>query len=120
MVLMALISGIINVGLSVFVLWHLSNIFRYGEFIITESNSLILLVETIAIVAFLIFGIYLLIYFYRRAIREHKWENSPQEEYTNGDYVEEFPGKVERAGYLVSLRDYMVILKEQSKKDKVV
>jgi hypothetical protein len=116
MMLMALISGIINVGLSVFVLWHLSNIFRYGEFMIFESNPLILLVETIATIAFLVFGIYLFIYFYRRAVRERKWKIGPREEYVESEPAEEFPGKVERAGYLVSLRDYMVILKEQSKK----
>jgi hypothetical protein len=117
MMLLALTSGIINVGLSVFVLWHLSNIFRYGEFTIFESNPLILLAETIATIAFLAFGIYLFIYFYRRSIREHKWKIVPHEEYVETEPDEEFPGKVERAGYLVSLRDYMVILKEQSKKN---
>jgi hypothetical protein len=117
MVLLALTSGIINVGLSVFVLWHLSNIFRYGEFMIYESNLYILVVETMATIAFLIFGVYLFIHFYRRAIRERKWEIDSGEEYADGDSLEELPGKVESAGYLVSLRDYMVILKEQSKKD---
>jgi hypothetical protein len=117
---MALTSGIINVGLSVFVLWHLSNIFRYGEFTIFESNPLILLAETIATIAFLVFGIYLFFYFYKRAVREHKWKIGYREEYVESELDEEFPAKVESAGYLVSLRDYMVILKEQSKKGKAV
>ena len=115
MVFMALISGIINVGLSAFILWHLSNIFRYGEFTVLESNTLILVGETVAIIAFLIFGVYLSIYFYKRIIRRYIWDIRSRNKYIETEYIEGLPDKIEGSGYLVSLRDYVSILQKNAK-----
>jgi len=49
-------NGII-VGLSIALLWHFSNIWRYGPHLINEPNMLILSLETVGLFIILIFGI---------------------------------------------------------------
>lgn len=49
-------NGII-VGLSIALLWHFSNIWRYGPHLIDEPNMLILSLETVGLFIILIFGI---------------------------------------------------------------
>ncbi len=45
------------VGLSCALLWHFSNIWRYGQYLIQEPNMAILLVETAMLLIILGFGI---------------------------------------------------------------
>ncbi len=49
-------NGII-VGLSIALLWHFSNIWRYGSHLINEPNVLVLSLETVGVFLILIFGI---------------------------------------------------------------
>ena len=45
------------IGLSVSLLWHFSNIWRYGQHLIQEPNILILSLETAGLLLILVFGI---------------------------------------------------------------
>jgi len=45
------------IGLSASLLWHFSNIWRYGQHLIQEPNILILSLETAGLLVILIFGI---------------------------------------------------------------
>ncbi len=51
------IADILIIGLSASLLWHFSNIWRYGEHLIVESNILIRSVETGVLVFAFTFGI---------------------------------------------------------------
>jgi hypothetical protein len=55
------IKGVIHdallIGLSGALLWHFSNIWRYGQHIIQEPNKVILIVETAGLVIIFIYGI---------------------------------------------------------------
>lgn len=52
----AISNGLI-IGLSVALLWHFSNIWRYGQYVVGEPNIVIRSLETAGLVAILIFGI---------------------------------------------------------------
>jgi len=45
------------IGLSISLLWHFSNIWRYGQHSIQEPNIIILSLETAGLLVILIFGI---------------------------------------------------------------
>ena len=47
----------IVIGLSLELLWHLSNIWRYGQHVIREPNITILIIETGFIILTLTFGV---------------------------------------------------------------
>ena len=51
-----IVSGVI-IGLSGALLWHLSNIWRYGQHLIQEPNIVILILETAGLLAIFVFGI---------------------------------------------------------------
>lgn len=52
----AIANGAI-IGLSVGIIWHFSNIWRYGQHLIQEPNIVILSLETAGLLLILIFGI---------------------------------------------------------------
>ena len=45
------------IGMSTSLLWHFSNIWRYGQHLIQEPNIVILILETAGLVLILVFGI---------------------------------------------------------------
>lgn len=45
------------IGLSVSLLWHFSNIWRYGQYLIQEPNIVILSLETAGLLFILAFGV---------------------------------------------------------------
>ncbi len=45
------------IGMSTALLWHFSNIWRYGQHLIQEPNTVILSLETTGLLLILIFGI---------------------------------------------------------------
>ena len=49
-------DGLIT-GMSAAFLWHFSNIWRHGQYLIGESNIVIRSLETLGLVAILVFGI---------------------------------------------------------------
>ena len=49
-------NGII-IGLSAAFLWHFSNIWRYGQYLVGEPNIMIRSLETAGLLVILIFGI---------------------------------------------------------------
>ena len=49
-------NGLI-IGLSIALLWHFSNIWRYGQYVVGEPNIVIRSLETAGLLAILIFGI---------------------------------------------------------------
>ena len=51
------IADILIIGLSAALLWHFSNIWRYGEYLIGEPNILIRSVETAVLLSIFVFGI---------------------------------------------------------------
>uniref|UniRef100_A0A6M3JHB0 Uncharacterized protein n=1 Tax=viral metagenome TaxID=1070528 RepID=A0A6M3JHB0_9ZZZZ len=51
------ISGLLIISLSVGLLWHFSNIWRFGEYLIQEPNKVILIGETAFLVGILVFGL---------------------------------------------------------------
>lgn len=58
---MKAISGVIIMSLSLALLWHFSNIWRYGQYLIKEPNIIALVIETVGLVVILVFGIYMFI-----------------------------------------------------------
>jgi len=44
------------IGMSGALLWHFSNIWRYGQYLIQEPNIVILILETTGLLVILIFG----------------------------------------------------------------
>ena len=51
------ISSLLIISLSVALLWHFSNIWRFGEYLIQEPNKIILIGETAFLVGILVFGL---------------------------------------------------------------
>ncbi len=51
------VADILIIGLSAALLWHFSNIWRYGEYLITEPNIVIRGVETGGLLVVFVFGI---------------------------------------------------------------
>ena len=49
-------DGVI-IGMSAAFLWHFSNIWRYGQYLVGESNIVIRSLETVGLLAILVFGI---------------------------------------------------------------
>lgn len=49
-------DGVI-IGMSTAFLWHFSNIWRYGQYLVGEPNIVIRSLETAALLAILVFGI---------------------------------------------------------------
>ncbi len=45
------------IGLSASLLWHFSNIWRYGQYLVGEPNILIRSVETVGLLFILAFGV---------------------------------------------------------------
>ena len=52
-----LIADVLIIGLSVALLWHFSNIWRYGQYLAGESNIVVRSLETAGILLILAFGI---------------------------------------------------------------
>ena len=52
-----LIVNTLIIGLSTALLWHFSNIWRYGNHLIGEPNIVILSVETVGLLLILVFGV---------------------------------------------------------------
>ena len=52
----AISNGII-MGMSIALLWHFSNIWRYGQHLIGEPNILIITLETAGLLVILAFGV---------------------------------------------------------------
>jgi len=53
----SLAVNIMLIGLSASLLWHFSNIWRYGNHLIVEPNIVILSVETAGLLFILAFGV---------------------------------------------------------------
>jgi len=51
-----MIKDLILVGLSCALLWHLSNIWRYGQYLAGEPNILVRSIETAGFLIILVFG----------------------------------------------------------------
>ena len=51
------VSNAMLIGLSGALLWHFSNIWRYGQHLIKEPNIVILILEIAGLLAIFIFGI---------------------------------------------------------------
>ena len=58
------------IGLSAALLWHFSNIWRYGQHLIQESNTIILTLETAGLLLILGFGVTKLVSDLREKRRE--------------------------------------------------
>jgi len=52
-----LLADTLLIGLSTALLWHFSNIWRYGQYLVGESNLVIRSVETAGLLFILAFGI---------------------------------------------------------------
>jgi len=53
----SLAGNLMLIGLSASLLWHFSNIWRYGNHLIVEPNIVILSVETAGLLFILVFGV---------------------------------------------------------------
>jgi len=63
---MEVISNTLVVGMSAALLWHFSNILRYGQHLIQEPNIIILSLETAVLLLILAFGVSRLVVDFRR------------------------------------------------------
>jgi len=63
---MEVISNTLVVGMSAALLWHFSNIWRYGQHLIQEPNIIILSLETAVLLLILAFGVFRLVVDFRR------------------------------------------------------
>jgi len=54
------------IGMSAALLWHFSNIWRYGQHLIQEPNIIILSLETAMLLLIFAFGVYKLVGDFRR------------------------------------------------------
>jgi len=63
---MGVISNALVVGMSAALLWHFSNIWRYGQHLIQEPNVIILSLETVVLLLILAFGVFRLVVDFRR------------------------------------------------------
>jgi len=70
-------NGLI-IGLSAALLWHFSNIWRYGQYVVGEPNIVILSLETAGLVAILIFGISNFISSMKRESRKEDMGKGPK------------------------------------------
>jgi len=52
-----IVSDVVVIGLGSALLWHLTNIWRFGQHLIQEPNTIILVVETISCAVFVAFGL---------------------------------------------------------------
>lgn len=52
-----LITDVLIISLSAALLWHFSNIWRYGEYLVGESNIIIRSLETLGLLFILGFGV---------------------------------------------------------------
>jgi len=64
--MMGVISNALVVGMSAALLWHFSNIWRYGQHLIQEPNVIILSLETVVLLLILAFGVFRLVVDFRR------------------------------------------------------
>jgi len=64
---MKVLNSIFLIAVSLALLWHFSNIWRYGQHIIQEPSLPILLAETVGIIMILVFGIFNFVNALRRA-----------------------------------------------------
>jgi len=60
------ISDSLVIGMSAALLWHFSNIWRYGQHLIQEPNIIILSLETAMLLIIFAFGVYKLVGDFRR------------------------------------------------------
>ena len=60
------------IGMSAALLWHFSAIWRYGQYLVGEPNILIRSLETVALLALLVFGINGFIGMLRSKNRSHE------------------------------------------------
>jgi len=60
-------TSISTIAFGLGILWHFSNIIRYGRFYISEPNNVILAVEVSVIVILVILAVFSLISLYKRA-----------------------------------------------------
>lgn len=70
-------NGLI-IGLSTALLWHFSNIWRYGQYVVGEPNIVIRSLETAGLLAILIFGISNFISNMKRESRRGDMERGPK------------------------------------------
>jgi len=68
------------IGLSAALLWHFSNIWRYGQHLIQEPNTIVLTLETAGLFLILGFGVIKLI----GDLKEERSEVKPQPKQTEG------------------------------------
>ena len=66
----AVITDVLLIGLSSALLWHFSNIWRYGKHLVGEPNVVIRSLETAGLLVILIFGIVKYIIDIRRTKKE--------------------------------------------------
>lgn len=52
-----LITDLIIISQSAFLLWHFSNIWRYGSYLVEEPNLIILILETVLLLLIFTFGV---------------------------------------------------------------
>lgn len=52
-----LITDLIIISQSAFLLWHFSNIWRYGSYLVEEPNFIILTLETTLLLVIFTFGV---------------------------------------------------------------
>jgi len=60
------ISDSLVMGMSAALLWHFSNIWRYGQHLIQEPNIIILSLETAMLLIIFAFGVYKFVGDFRR------------------------------------------------------
>jgi len=63
---MEVIGDSLVIGMSAALLWHFSNIWRYGQHLIQEPNIIILSLETAMLLLIFAFGVYKLVGDFRR------------------------------------------------------
>ena len=51
------IADTLIIGMSIALLWHLSNIWRYGQYLVVEPNNVIRSLETAGLLLILAFGV---------------------------------------------------------------
>jgi len=68
------------IGLSVALLWHFSNIWRYGQHLIQEPNTIVLTLETAGLLLILSFGVIKLV----GDLKEERSEVKPQPKQKEG------------------------------------
>ena len=67
-----IVGDIVVIGLGSALLWHLTNIWRFGQHLIQEPNTIILVVETIGCAVFVAFGLIKIIIDSKRTLKDDK------------------------------------------------